>query len=135
MSRDFIQQTQSTNPDLESAYNTFFTTENVSYISESITRILQEVLHRKIRVAPENIRNVMWEIYYHDISHPQIMIQKTINLIVNQIKDEEETIQHNNSLDPWIQTSEENYGMTQHDGQRIKLNDRKYQGLNFVVLR
>lgn len=137
MSRANYRYLSENRPDLVEAYSDFINKSNIQTISKQVTSILKEHFPNEppMVVPDDNIEEVMWEIFYNDPQHTQIMIQRTINLISNQVKSDEDLKILNDSYDPWIQFNPEKFGMTSYDNKGVKLNERRVQDLDFYSRR
>ena len=124
-------------PSLDPNYNYFFSQRNITYISQTVTQRLRNLFPKRkpVRVTDENIKGIMWEWYQYEYNNPQIMTQEIINMITNSLENELSVEDNNQTLDPWIQLHDENYGISRHDFSGIKLNNRRYQVTDFEVRR
>lgn len=124
-------------PSLDPNYNYFFSQRNITYISQTVTQRLRNLFPKRkpVRVTDENIKGIMWEWYQYEYNNPQIMTQEIINMITNSLENELSIEDNNQTLDPWIQLHDENYGISRHDFSGIKLNNRRYQVTDFEVRR
>jgi hypothetical protein len=128
----------------------FFSAKTIKYISSKISEYLKGVdpQNRKIVVSDNNIINVMnsinenyrpqtgdifgrYNIPNRPIDHNQEMINQTINLIVNDVKNNLETEENNKKLTIWTTV----YGDFNEQGLRshppIKIRNKKPASMQF----
>ena len=135
--RNWSQAITTVNPNLEPEYEAFFNPGNIRFIRESITSRLKERFPNRhaMTVSVEDVTATMWEYYTKDYQHPQIMIEKIINVLVNQVAGDLELIDNNNQLDPHILNYDQSFGIAHYDPRTIKLNHRKYNNVDFNIRR
>ncbi len=124
------------NPEVAPSYFELVAPANIDYVARRIGEILRECFPNRppTIVSKSNIKIMMESIYQSRPEHPEVMTQKTINLMAGQIKDDIVSDERLASYDPWIQTRPEEEGMslTQH---LVKLNHRGDRPFEFIVRR
>lgn len=120
---------------LSESYNFLFSDESIRYVSKEVTKHLHELYPRERAavVTNESIKGILWEKYVHERKDPMVIREETIKYLVNHISNEKEIVKHKNSLDPWIQNYDGNYGLVQADMNTMKLNHRRGERVNFDI--
>jgi hypothetical protein len=123
--------------DPNSRYNQFFTEGNIDFVYNSIIAEVKKVCPDKplTSVPRDIIDTTMWEIFDKEYNHPQIMLQRIINILSNQVIGEYQAEDFNNSLDPHILQYDQAFGIVAYDPQSIKLNHRKYNNIDYTIRR
>jgi hypothetical protein len=124
------------NPEIAPNYFELVSSSNIDYVVQRVTEILRECFPTRppMIVSKQNVRVVMEAIYQSRPEHPEIMIQKTINMMAGQIKDDIVSAEKLTSYNPWIQTRPEEEGMSAVPSN-IKLDHRGDRPFEFVVRR
>lgn len=135
--RQFQKAISQADPAGNPGYSQFFTQENVDHIYKSIQEEVKRLCpNRPLTTVPKDqIDQTMWEIYHKEYNHPQIMIQRIINILANEVAGQYETEDQVASLDPSIMLMDQSFGITAYDPRSIKLNERKYNNVDYNIRR
>jgi hypothetical protein len=106
-------------------YYTFFSKDNINYMSSQITLRLKGVHPegKNIIVSNEKIISVMDSIYKSTFKDVDKMTMMTISYIVDYISSEFQTEQQNNKLNIWVTNFPNEYQMQQIP--QIKLREKR----------
>lgn len=105
-------------------YYTFFSKNNIQFISDQITIRLRGVHPegKNIIVPTDKIISVMDSIWYNNYRDYESLTMMTISYIVNYIQSEYQMEQQNKKLSIWVTNFGEETGLRQHS--QIKLRER-----------
>ena len=110
---------------VQNVYYTFFSKENVDYMSNEITKRLAGVHSegKNIIVPNETILSVMDSIYKNTYRDIDKMTMMTVSFIVDHISSEMQMERQNESLNAWVMNYPPEYGMQQVP--QIKLREKR----------
>lgn len=114
-----------------SIYYNFFRDSTVKFISESITKRLEN-FHRdnkNIIVSDRNIKSVMDSMYENNNKDIDMLVMMTISYIVDYVKADLQQEWTNEKLSAWVTNFGEETGLRQYSS--IKLNERRANFFEF----
>ncbi len=131
------QQFQKAIAEDDSAYSRFFKKENVELIYNSIIPIVQKHFPQKppTTVPRETILIQMWEIYSKEYNDDNIMLNRCTNILANQVIEQYNGEELIAGLDPSIMLMDQSFGITAYDPRSIKLDNRRYNNIDYNIRR
>lgn len=116
----------------------FFDQTNLDSISAKVTQLLQGVHpeDKRIVVPDTTLNHVMSRVYDDDRGNSRDMTDHVIAIVVDQIRDEFETIAQNNKLSIWTTQYNgdcDSHGLLRHP--KIKLRNKHPKLMQFIEHR
>jgi len=105
-------------------YLSFFSNDNINFISKSITQALHGVHPegKNIIVPTSTIQSVADSVYQNTFQDQKVMTQMVVNYIVDAIQTEYNNTEKNNAYSPWVQRYDQSTGLSQFND--VKLNKK-----------
>ena len=105
-------------------YLSFFSKENIAFISQSITKALKGVHPegKNIIVPNETILSVADSVYQNTFQDEKTMTQMVVNYVADAIITEFTNTEKNNAYSPWVQRYDQSTGLSQFND--VKLNKK-----------